>query len=82
MPRINLPGGEYLRESEAETLGFVLRGHKSREIAENRRSVQRSIYWHTDAAYRKLGTTGAVNAWRRLEELGLLDRVLEAADGE
>ena len=79
MARPDLPGGQYLTESEAETLGYVLRGHTRQEIAEMRGCTARTISWHTDAAYRNLGIRGAINAWRRLEELGLLERVLEAA---
>ena len=82
MPRIDLPGGQYLSPAEAETLGFVLHGHKARDVADLRGCVQRTIYWHTDAAYRKLGIRGALNAWRRLDDLGLLERILETANGE
>jgi DNA-binding NarL/FixJ family response regulator len=62
-----------LTEREAEVLGWLAEGRSNKQIALELRVSEQAVKYHLTNVYRKLRTSGRVEALRRATELGLVD---------
>lgn len=61
-----------LTRRELEVLSLIVEGHSSKEVADLLFISKRTVDFHLDNVYGKLGVTNRMQAWQRATRLGLL----------
>jgi ATP/maltotriose-dependent transcriptional regulator MalT len=65
-----------LTRRELEVLTLIVEGHSSKEVADLLFISKRTVDFHLDNVYGKLGVTNRMQAWQRATRLGLLARAV------
>jgi ATP/maltotriose-dependent transcriptional regulator MalT len=72
----NLSDSTRLTRRELEVLTLIVEGHSSKEVADLLFISKRTVDFHLDNVYGKLGVSNRMQAWQRATRLGLLARAV------